>query len=652
MVQVLWAGSLFAVLSAPEAAADSLSGALSWTGLHDSYGIPIGAYVVSVVPMTEAINAQGPSFGVDPDTWGPALMSSLGTALTYTQLAAWLSSCCAVFLFIASLGLWFIKFALGVTWLSWLAAVANPIVTNLQMLISRLYIMPGAMMICTAVGGVVALTRGMGLGLGIIGGGLLVLGLSTLLLHDPVSEMVSDSGVLGIGKSLGFMAAQGLVNNGPVATGGTAAQMDTLTSWLCDVLVRRVIQLINFGQVIDDIPGCAQLWNAALFGAGPPHLLPNQRPAAAISFCAPSAYQHAQQLDASTVGLFAAVIALIGVVLFALDYIATEVFRVGFRAFWNLLVIVPAAAIAVAPGPARRFAKRTALKLVVHGVEMIAATAGMGIVMLLMARATRGNLAGATGMTAPLATLMVMVMIAVFGAIGFRALLRAFGDTGLPGPIRITRSLASSTIRASRDLDHATAMYGKLGNWRDRRSGDQSATTGQGQAEHGDRSGAVQPGRKPHPAPGSTTSRATPRRGDSTHPPTVGTHDSTRADNSSPPARPAAAAGDRERNGSGPPTKTPAARAARGAARSAATVAAPEIAAGQKFAAATTHAVQHRTDKPHEPPGRSGQATPTTAARPSPDGYRQPNDAAAEQHRLSPVTPQRPAPGRNTAPGR
>ncbi len=678
MFQLLWAGSLFAVISAPRAAADTLNGALSWTGLHDSYGIPIGAYFVSVVPMTEAISSQGPSFGVNPDTWGPALMSTLTTALTYTQLASWLAMCCATFLFIVSLGLWFIKFALGVTWLSWLAAAANPIVTNLQMLVSRLYLMPGAMMICAAVGGVVALTRGMGLGLGIIGGGLLVLGATTFLLQDPVSEMVSDNGVLGIGKSLGFMAAQGVVNNGPLATGGTAAQMDTLTSWLCDVLVRRVIQLINFGQVIDDIPGCAGVWNAALLGAGPTQLAPIHRPAAAIRVCAPSAYQHATQLDATTVGLFAAIIVIIGLVLLALDYIATEVFRVGFRAFWNLLVIVPAAAVAVAPGPARQFAKRTALKLVVHGVEMIFATAGMGIVVLLMAQATRGGLAGATGMTAPLAMLMVMLLIAVFGAVGFRALLRAFGDQGLPGPIRITRSAVSTTLRASRGVDHFNDVRGKVGSLRERLA-DRKAKTGQGQAEHADNSAAARPGRKPHPTPTATNASPTKtlartadsrggaqRRSSGGEPPsaTTGTAGAQRRPGEGKPPAGTATAGGRGGGGIGAAAsgqKSSVTTSA--AARVAASAAAPEVAAGVKVAEAATHAFKRGAEK-HPSPGRSGQtqatpqartgASPTsTPARPSQQsGPPNPDNAGSQEPRAAATAPPgRPAPGRNTPPG-
>lgn len=614
LFQLLWGGSLIALLTAPAALADTISGALAWTGLHDSYQIPIGAYYVSVVPMTEAISAQGVSFGVDPGSWGPALMSTLGTALTYTQLAGWLGVQCALFLFVCSLGIWFIKFALGATWLSWLAAVANPIVANMQALVTRLNIMPGAMTICAAIGGIIALTKGMGLGLGIIAGGLMIGCLSSLLLQDPVSEMVSDNGVLGIGKSLGFMTAQGLVNNGPLATGG-GAQLETLTSWLCDVLVRDMIQLINFGQVIDDVPGCAGMWNAALVTRQP------SGPALAMKSCgAQSAYYHATELDTTTVGLFAALIVVIGVVLFALDYIGAEVFRVGFRAFWNLLVIVPAAAIAVAPGPPRQFAKRTALKLVVHGVEMIAATAGLGIVVLLMALITRGSLPGAIGMTAPMAKLVVMLLIAVFGAIGFRYLLKAFGDQGLPGPARITRSVINTTTRAHTAIATADSAVGAAADLRSRAQGRSAASPGHGQAEHGGK-GPAAPGRRPHP------STRPDDRSSSTRPPNSRT---TAGDQGERPGgvgqrfdrTPTATAPSGGGKSRGEATKSaPDRGAVRSATKAAAAVVAPEVlagAVGKKAAAgAMTHLAAKGARTSDQAPGRrSGAAVPnTTSAR-------------------------------------
>ncbi|MGV7524183.1 hypothetical protein PJM24_29200, partial [Mycobacterium kansasii] len=41
MFQALWGGSVWAVVTAPRAAADSITTSLSFTGIHDTYGLPI-----------------------------------------------------------------------------------------------------------------------------------------------------------------------------------------------------------------------------------------------------------------------------------------------------------------------------------------------------------------------------------------------------------------------------------------------------------------------------------------------------------------------------------------------------------------------------------------------------------------------------------
>lgn len=493
MFQVLWGGSLLAVVTAPRAAADNITTSLSFTGLHDSYGLPIGSLFVSVLPIDEVIGASGhPQFGVSPTTWMPALIDALTTTLTYSQLAGWLGLECAFFLCVCAIGIWFIKFALGAIWLGWLAAVASPIVANIQALVARLHLVVGGITVSLIVGGILCLTVGYGTGMGVIVGGLVVALLFWVFLGDPVGELVSDNGVLGMGRSLGFTLSQGVIHNGPIAAGGTSAQLDTLTSWLCDVLARDIIELISFGQVVDDIPGCASLFNSAILSGM------TSAPAQAMKSCAPTAYAHSQQLSAVTVGLFALVIFLTMVILAALDYIACEAFRVGFKAFWNVLVIVPAAALALFPGPTRRFAKKAATRMLVHAAEMVATTGGLGILVILLAQATRGTLAGMIGMTNPFPKLLVMLLISVFGALGFRHMLRVFGDAGIPGPIRLGRAAVDTAFRTGRTLEGIDYTGRKINDARARLANLNSKPSGQGQAESGS-VGQQAPGRKPHP---------------------------------------------------------------------------------------------------------------------------------------------------------
>ncbi|MHA7658451.1 hypothetical protein ACX9NJ_23710 [Mycobacterium sp. ML2] len=609
-VQAIWGSALTAVTTAPVATADTLGAAWSFTGLHDSYGVAIGQHFVSLPPLMEMVGANGPEFGANPQSWAPAIMSSLDTSITYAQLKFVLSGETAFLIGVCAIGIWLIKFALGVAWLTWLGAIAQPIVATMKAMIERLHLIEGGILFSIIAGGIVCLTTGFGSGIGIILGGFAAVLLFWVFFRDPAGDLVSNDGILGIGRSLGFSLAQGVYHNGPITGGGTEAQLDTLTSWMVDVLVRDVVELVNFGRLIDDTPGCAALYNNALQrGAGA---------AKAIQNCAPDAYQHALQLDASTVGLFLIGNCCVLIILIALDYMGLEAFRIGFKAFWNLFIVVPAAAAAAFPGPTRQFAKKAAARVLLHGFEMMLATVGLGILVLCLAGVTRGTLPGTIGMTAPLAKVLVMMLVAVAGALAFRfALLRAFGDRGIPGPFRVVRGayrVAHGTARTASDIDSGARVVRGVGSrLKNLAKRPANQTQGQSAGEHGG-PGQKAPGRKGHPpttgpgraggGPHSSSSATGP-----THSrPGGGGPGSGGAQSTTRPSSSAAA----------PKTPGPASAAAGRAAagRAAAEVAAPEVALpvaaaaslAHRAAAGVTRAHQHGTSSEPAPPRRSGSA--------------------------------------------
>lgn len=658
MFQAIWAFSIAAVYFAPRATADTLSAAWGFTGLHDSYGVPIGAHFVAVVPLTEMIGNNGPQFGVSPDTWGPAIMSSLATAGTYAQLNEALAAETAFLIFICSVGIWIIKFALGVVWLGWLAAVAAPIVDTLKMIVAKTHLLEGGIIVCIIVGGFVCLTTGYATGIGIIVSGFAALILFWVLLRDPVGELVSDNGILGMGRSLGYSIAQGVVNNGPITAGGTSAQLDTLCSWLVDVLVRDIIQLLTFGQVIDGIPGCAAKYNAGLLsGIG-------DAPATYIKTCAPQAYDHALHLDFLTVGLFFCCNLGICVILLAVDYMGMEAFRVGFKAFWNVLILVPAAAMATFPGPPRQAAKKAAARMLLHGAEMIAGTAGLGILVLIMAGVTRGTLPGTIGMTDPLAKVLVMTLIAVAGAFAFRfALLKMFGDRGIPGPIRAVKGTFRTVTGAARtvnEVDYAGRVLkstgGRLQELRQQRA---QARKGKGE-DDADGTGPKAPGRKAHP-PTTGPGRGTSASGASGAGPNRPGGNSPTAPPSAPRSprpptgdgvAPAPASGSRARSAVAQTGRT----AAKDAAWAGATAVAPEVTVPAKAAATVAHRLHHGNGHSSGSHGAApGRAAGSQAAAPAPSRSSEPHTGLGHSSGAS-SKPQPPAadtpppapPGRNT----
>lgn len=437
----LWFCAAWALAAAPSASATpyaptgpSIAGGqflMAWTGLHDTYGVPVSDYFVSTVAPTQAgayawdqshcgFNNFGGCFAGLPSSFGAVMSNILASGMLATE--------CSILLFVGAAGIWLIKFALSAPWLAWLVTIATPIVNQLNVMLGQLYVIPIALLVCILVGGVVALTRGWGRGLGMIFGGFLVILLIYLLFRHPMQEVLGPNGVLGIGQYLGFMVAEGAVHNGPLAPGGSGASLDTLTSLLCDVLLREPIQMINFNTVVDDIPACAHAWSASIMTGQ------ISAPANAMASCGdPAALAYADQLSLGTAGWFLVVILVEIVVMLALVYVGFHVIAIGFKAFANVLVLVVAAPLGVAPGPPRRFACRKAQGLIIDGVEMLATTAGLGIIAIIMGEVTTGSVPGMTGMSSPIAKLMMMLVLAVAGAFAYHHMLVSFrhGHGGL-----------------------------------------------------------------------------------------------------------------------------------------------------------------------------------------------------------------------------
>ncbi len=665
IAQTLWLGAMMALLSAPDAVASGLGTALDFSGLRDSRGIPIGAYFFSTVDVIDAMRHQGTDMSItDPGTWIPSLADNITVALTYSQVAAALGACTGFLLFICSMGIWVIKFALGTTWLSWLAAIATPIVANITAVLNHLHVVPSALMICLLIGGVIALTKGVGRGIGIMASGFVVILLAAWLLRDPVTELTSPEGVLGMGRWLGFTVAMGVANNGPIVTDGSTvndAQVNQLTGWMVDVLARHSLQLMNFGQVIDTRPGCAAAWDAALMSNRTA-----QGPVSAIRDCgAADAYAHAQHLSGESVGLFFLLNLVVMTALLALCYIGVEVLRVGFKAFWNVLILVPAAAVAVAPGPQRQFAKKAALRAVVHGLEMMFATAGLGVLLILMRHVMQGNFAGGAQVNSPLLKLLMLVLLSWGASLAFRKMLHAFGDGGLPGPAAIARGLVragAGPAPAMRGLRNGARRMG-----REFGPGDSTHMPGQQPGEQGS-TGPTQPGRRGHPPvaptggsasaprrPGGGGGAATPTPGSATVSGTPGAAAAQTAAKGSTAAsagRTASSAAGRAAAGAagagaagagtagGAAGGAGASVAAGAAAKTAATAVAPEVVAGAMVA-------QQAVRVAHRAAGRSSAGSPPTSPSPSPSprpGQQPPTPPQAARRTAPPRTP--PAAGR------
>jgi hypothetical protein len=391
----LWFGTAWAVIAAPTAAAYVTPGTepsplyasgqniMEWTGLVDSYGVPVSHYFLSLVSPLQTAEAT-----VGADTSGLSALNPFayiggvlhGLVNAVSEMLAFVPLEMEAILLIAIgiIGIWFLQFAISAPWIRWLAGLAQPVVVTLQQMVNEFYVIPICLLISTGYGGVVWLTKGRGRGAGIIGGAYLIILAYYLVFNAPTELVFGDNGILGIGQYLGFIVAEGVANNGALTSGNGAAQLGSLISLLCTGLLREQLELINFGDVIDNIPGCLQLYNEGLMSGG------IANPATWISACDPAAGYHAQTLGIFDAGWLLVLLFVEFVIMLCLIYNGFHVVGIGFRAFFNLVTLVVAVALAVAPGPLRRYAGRQVRRGIRDGVQMFAATGGLAIVTILI----------------------------------------------------------------------------------------------------------------------------------------------------------------------------------------------------------------------------------------------------------------------------
>ena len=208
--------ALWTVAAAPPAMASTMSGALNWTGITDSHGVPLGAYYLSVVSTREAITEAGPDLSGQPDKLGAlAGQRAHRTPSPTTPSPTGCKPRPRSTSFMITLALWLLRFAMSSTWLYWLATWFRPLFEVLQRLLVDLYVFP----ICLALGLTVAAyhivwrnRRGRGWGVIISTFAIGIIGI--ILTRDPLSELYSDNGLLTQGRNLGFTVAQAAMNNG------------------------------------------------------------------------------------------------------------------------------------------------------------------------------------------------------------------------------------------------------------------------------------------------------------------------------------------------------------------------------------------------------------------------------------------------------
>ncbi|PJE01593.1 hypothetical protein [Mycobacterium sp.] len=415
----------WALVSAPQAAASTLTGALNWTGVTDSHGVPVGNYYLSVVTTSEAISKAGPELTTDPTSWTRWLANAVTTGLTHEIIVETIQSEAALYIFMVATSLWLLRFAMSNTWIYWLANWFRPLFEVLRSLLTELWVFPLCILAGLAVGAYHMLWHGRkGYGAGITLSAFVIGILGMVLTRDPLSDLSNDNGLLGQARALGFKVAQAFANNGPITGGGTNAQLQHLTGLIADATLRTPLQLMNFGTTVDDIGGCGNAYTAAILGGKP------DGPAHAMGSCgAQQALAFAQHLNGANLALGVFYLMLGAVFTFFVLYATYSYVMVCCAAFINALIAVAAAAPAMIHGQPRKRALRRLSLFFKHALLVFVYTTYISVAAVIVLKmAARGGYADQVGMSHPLARLIMIGLIAAVAIGGLRWLKRELGD--------------------------------------------------------------------------------------------------------------------------------------------------------------------------------------------------------------------------------
>jgi hypothetical protein len=361
----VWALALIAVRAAPQASAATNATALNWTGLKDSYGVPIGDYFLAIASIPEQISQAGPGVSWDPASWASWSLHAMAVIATNLTTASIMTAEAGLFIGVIAVALWIMKITVSTYWLAVVGELARAITAGVVQVTTGL----GLLLAVIPVGvftGAVTIRRGeAGRGATMILVALAIPALSVALFADPAGEMYGPHGLLAFGRRVGFSVAQAARPGGALSGAGLTGQVESLTGSLITHTVREPLQLWNFGHVVDLVGGCGPAWSTAV-RAGV-----SDAPIRAMGRCGDrAALAYAEHLDGTNIwvgAVFVAAALLLGCFMAASGW---AVLKVSVQAIWTTAILLPALWLGAIPGAPRRRALEVVWQFFRHGIEV------------------------------------------------------------------------------------------------------------------------------------------------------------------------------------------------------------------------------------------------------------------------------------------
>jgi hypothetical protein len=400
--------AIVAVCAAPQAAAATNAMLLDWTGLRDSYGVPIGDYYLAIASVRDQIAAAAPDLGVSPDTWVAWMTHAMAVVMTGLAAANVLTSEAGLFIGIVALALWLLKITVSTYWLTVIGEIARAVAGAVIGVTTAL----GLLLLAVPIGvfaGAVTVKRGeAGRGWTMIGVALTMPALSVAVFDDPAGLMYGPDGLLAFGRRVGFSVASAATHNGALAGSGSGGQVDTLTASLITHTVREPLQLWNFGHVVDRVGGCGAAWSAAVshnFADGP---------IGAMRACGDrAAVAYAGHLDGTNVWVGFVLVAAAGLLAWFMVVSGWAVLRASVKAIWTTVILLPTLWLGAIPGAPQRRAADVVWQFFSHGIETLVYIVYVSVIGLAVERIVSAPLPAGLGGTNPFAHVLMMGGVAV-----------------------------------------------------------------------------------------------------------------------------------------------------------------------------------------------------------------------------------------------
>ena len=430
VLAVLHVLAVTATVAAPTASASTNAMVLNWTGLKDTYGVPLGNYYLSLPTIREQITQAGPDIGWTPDSWMAWSLHAMETMAFNVTSASILTAEAGLFIGIIALALWLMKMTVSTYWLTVIGEIARAVTNAVITVTTQL----GLLAIAIPIGvfaGVVTIHRGeAGRGWTMILIALTMPALSIAIFANPAGLMYGEGGLLEFARRVGFSVAQAATpgHNGAFDGVGSGGQVDALTASLITHTVREPLQLWNFGQVVDRVGGCGAAWSAAVNGGAP------DGPIRAMQSCGnTAAVSYAQHLDGTNiwVGLVFVVVALLLGAFMVLS--GWAVLKVSVKAIYTTVILLPTLWLGAIPGAPQRRATAVVWQFFRHAIEVLVYIVFVSVMGLAVESIVSGRLPAQLGGTNPFAHVLMMGAVSVAAMMLLRYI-RADLSAERPGP--------------------------------------------------------------------------------------------------------------------------------------------------------------------------------------------------------------------------